>query len=123
MLDRDKVAYFEWLFRHAENLVQERRSRIRVKSIEECYKECGPTKPFEDKNNYIEQKIESTYNYFQIYDDVEHLGFETERDKRKRALDEAASAPRSEWRQRMDELQEIERIRKKLRIVERLIMK
>lgn len=54
MLDRDKAAYTEWLFRQAENEVQDRRRRIRIKSIEECYKECGPTKPFENKNNYIE---------------------------------------------------------------------
>lgn len=51
------------------------------------------------------------------------MGFETERDRKKRLVDAQSSAPRSEWRQRMDELQEIERIRKKLRIVERLIMK
>ena len=84
MIDRDRAAYDEWLFRYAENLVQARRSRIRIKSIEECVKECGPLKPFENKNNYIEQKIESTYNYFQIMDDVEHTGFETERDRKKK---------------------------------------
>jgi len=70
MLDRDKVAYNEWLFMQAENLVMERRRAIRMKTIEECIKECGPLKPFENKNNYIEQKIESTYNYFTIMDDV-----------------------------------------------------
>ena len=54
MLDRDKIAYNEWLFRYAERCVQVRRSKLRLKCIEECYKECGPAKPFENKNNYIE---------------------------------------------------------------------
>ena len=105
MLDRDRAAYDEWLFRYAENLVQDRRKNIRIKSIKECYKECGPAKPFENKNNYIEQKIESTFNYFQIMDDIEHTGFETERDrKKKQKLLENKNQPKSEWRMRMDEL-------------------
>ena len=54
MLDRDKKAYNEWLFRQGENLVMDRRRNIRIKSIDECYKECGPQRPFESKNNYIE---------------------------------------------------------------------
>ena len=86
-------------------MVQDRRRVIRIKSIDECYKECGPLKPFENKNNYIEQKIESTFNYFQIQDDVEHTGFETERDRKKKLKQlEQPNQGKSEWRMRMDEL-------------------
>ena len=74
MLHRDKVAYEEWIIRHAENLVQERRNNIRLKCIEECYAQCDQSVPFENKNNYIESKIESTFHYFQNLDDMAHVG-------------------------------------------------
>lgn len=41
-----------------------RRTRIRVKTVEETYKECDKSIPYEDRNNWIEQRVESRFKYF-----------------------------------------------------------
>ena len=76
MLERDKKQYEEFIIRYSESLVQKRRANIRLKTVDEAYTQCGPRVPFEQKNFYIESKIESTYSYFNNLDDMAHVGEE-----------------------------------------------
>lgn len=63
MLDQDKIAYNDWLLSQGENILMTRRSRIRIKTVDETYKECDKTIPYEIRNNWIESRVELSFKY------------------------------------------------------------
>ena len=65
MLDQDKGIYFDWLLSQGENILMSRRSRIRIKTVGETYKECDKEIPYETRNNWIEGRIELRFKYFE----------------------------------------------------------
>lgn len=83
---KDKRIYLDWLLEKAESKVQSRRHKLRLKNIEECKDQCQPGKPFENRNNYVEERIESTFKYFDHYSDIEQIGKDTMERTRKQLL-------------------------------------
>lgn len=67
-----------------------RRARIRIKTVEETYKECKKTIPYEVRNNWIEGRIEMRYKYFDQVDDLKNAGSEVDVIRRKLQLVNAA---------------------------------
>ena len=67
-----------------------RRARIRNKTVEETYKECKKTIPYEIRNNWIESRIEGRFKYFDQVDDLKSSGSEVELIRRKLAKVNAA---------------------------------
>jgi len=65
MLDQDKIAYNDWLLSQGENILMTRRSRIRIKTVDETYKECDKTIPYEIRNNWIESRVELSFKYLE----------------------------------------------------------
>jgi len=43
---------------------------MRSKLIAEIYKECAPSVPYEKRNNYVEQRLEERFKYFNNMDDL-----------------------------------------------------
>lgn len=58
LLDQDKKVYYDYLLDMGEKVVMRRRARIRIKTVDETYKECKKTIPYEIRNNWIEGRIE-----------------------------------------------------------------
>ena len=85
MLDTDKKLYMDWLMAKGEKIVMDRRSRIRTKTVEETYKECAQSIPYEVRNNFIESRIELRFKYFDQLDDLKSSGSEIETIRRKLA--------------------------------------
>lgn len=66
-----------------EKEVMKRRARIRIKTVDETYKECAKSIPYEVRNTYIEGRIELRYKYFDLADDLQASGSEIEAIRRK----------------------------------------
>ena len=64
MLDQDRILYFDWLLAQGEKTVMTRRTRLRIKCVDETYNECEQSIPFETRNNWIESRIEIKFKYF-----------------------------------------------------------
>lgn len=71
MLDQDKEVYLDWLINKFENSIMSRRSHIRQKQIAEILKECDISKPYEERNNFIENRLEDGYRYFNNLNDAD----------------------------------------------------
>ena len=69
MLDEDKKIYADYLLTEGESKVCARRFNNRVKLIQEIYSTCDPNTPYEERNNYIESRLESRIGYFDHMDD------------------------------------------------------
>lgn len=63
--------YHDWLLSQGEKIVMDRRTRIRVKTVEQTYKECDKSIPYEDRNNWIEQRVELRFKYFDQPNDLQ----------------------------------------------------
>lgn len=85
MLDTDKKMYKDWLMARGEKIVMDRRARIRLKTVEETYKECHKSIPYETRNDFIESRIELRFKYFDQADDLQASGSEIEAIRRKLA--------------------------------------
>ena len=48
-----------------------RRTRIRVKTVEETYKECDKAIPYEIRNNWVEGRVELRFKYFDQVNDIQ----------------------------------------------------
>ena len=70
-IDKDKAVYMEWLIDNCESYIMRRRARIRQKQIDEILKNCHISKPYEERNQYIEKKLEWSYLYFNNLNDVD----------------------------------------------------
>lgn len=58
----------------SEEKVTARRFNMRSKLITEIYKECAPSVPYENRNNYVEQRLEERFRYFNQMDDLNGTG-------------------------------------------------
>jgi len=54
----------------SEEKVTARRFNMRTKLIAEIYKECNPSVAYEKRNNYVEQRLEERFRYFDNMDDL-----------------------------------------------------
>lgn len=70
-IDKDKAVYKEWLIDICESYIMRRRAKIRQKQIDEILKNCHISKPYEERNQYIEKKLEWSYLYFNNLNDVD----------------------------------------------------
>ena len=60
----EKNRFKEELFKYAEKLVLERRSRIRRSKIDVTRFKCRPELNYEEKNSFVENNIENSMLYF-----------------------------------------------------------
>ena len=74
ILAADKATYGEYLLTISEEKVTARRFNMRSKLITEVYKECAPSVPYERRNNYVEQRLEERFRYFNQMDDLNGAG-------------------------------------------------
>lgn len=77
-LDKDRRKYADYLLTYAEDKVLARRTHMRTKCLAECYQDCGPGVAFQQKNRYIEARLEQRLKYFDHMHDLKHPGVETE---------------------------------------------
>lgn len=46
-----------------------RRMRMRIRSVQDIYENCHISKPFEERNHYVESNLEQNFKYFDFLND------------------------------------------------------
>lgn len=59
-----------------------RRAHIRIATIDTIYGECAPAIGYNQKNSYLEDRIEATNSYFNHLDDLNNKGADMEKVKK-----------------------------------------
>lgn len=60
-------------------MIINRRAHMRLKTLEECQKECSSKVPFQQKNKYIETRLEQGLKYFDYMNDYNNPGIEAQK--------------------------------------------
>ena len=76
ILHKDKIAFFNWMFAEGEKIAISKRQKSRVKCIKTTYRECHVSKPYEERNRFIEGRIEAKYKYFDSFNDLNPASME-----------------------------------------------
>lgn len=74
LLAKDKLCYAEYLLTETEKKVMARRSHIRNILVDTIYEESAPRIGYNQKNSYLEDRIEATNTYFNHLDDLNNKG-------------------------------------------------
>ena len=77
-LDKDRRKYADYLLTLAEQKILKRRAHMRTKCLAGCYQDCGPGVAFQQKNRYIESRLEQRLKYFDHMHDLNHSGADAE---------------------------------------------
>ncbi len=56
-----------------EEKVMARRAHMRDTCVRTIYEECSPNVGYNQKNSYLEDRIETTMKYFKILDDLNNV--------------------------------------------------
>ena len=97
LLYKDKLKYADYLLTVTEAKIMARRAHIRNATIATIYDECRDGVGYNQKNSYLEDRIEATNSYFNNLDDLNNKGAEMEKTKKQlfklnRALREMEAA-------------------------------
>jgi len=76
ILENDKAVYAEYLLRVAEEKVRARRLHYRIKLLEEVYRRCTDSYPFQEREYFVESRLEQRIKYFKYLDDLNNEGSE-----------------------------------------------
>lgn len=82
LLYKDKLTYAEYLLTVTEQKVMARRSHVRNSLVDTIYEECAPSIGYNQKNSYLEDRIEATNTYFNHLDDLNNKGAHMEKVKK-----------------------------------------
>jgi hypothetical protein len=78
LLYKDKRTYAEYLLNETEKKVMARRAHTRNTLVDTIYEECAPGIGYNQKNSYLEDRIEATNSYFKHLDDMNNKGAQME---------------------------------------------
>ena len=70
LLHKDKLKYEEWLLTVTEDKIMARRAHIRMACVATIYEECSGGVGYNQKNMFLEDRIETTHKYFDVPDDL-----------------------------------------------------
>lgn len=76
VLEADKQLYAEYLLKIAEEKVTARRLHYRMKLLEEVYRRCTDRFPFQEREYFVESRLEQRIKYFKHLDDINNEGSE-----------------------------------------------
>lgn len=88
-----------------------RRAHIRIATIATIYEECAPSIGYNQKNSYLEDRIEATNSYFNHLDDLNNKGADMEKVKKQLfKLNRELRRREAEGLQRLDPVEYLERM-------------
>ena len=76
VLEHDKEVYAEYLLKISEEKVTARRLHYRMKLLEEVYRRCADRFPFQEREYFVESRLEQRIKYFKHLDDINNEGSE-----------------------------------------------
>lgn len=76
VLEADKLVYAEYLLKISEEKVTARRLHYRMKLLEEVYRRCTDRFPFQEREYFVESRLEQRIKYFKNLDDINNEGSE-----------------------------------------------
>jgi len=76
VLEQDKLLYGEYLLKISEEKVTARRLHYRMKLLEEVYRRCTDRFPFQEREYFVESRLEQRIKYFKHLDDINNAGSE-----------------------------------------------
>ena len=66
--------FADFLLSECEQLVHDRRKNLRMKSLDQSMFMCRPAVGFNEKNNFLEERIETTQQYYDYMSDMNNKG-------------------------------------------------
>ena len=71
--------FADFLLSECEQLVHDRRKNLRMKTFQQSLFMCRPTVGFNEKNNFLEERIETTQQYYDFMSDLNNKGSDINR--------------------------------------------
>ena len=78
ILANDIQTYEDYLMNVCEEKIIARRFHQREKQLEDVYRRCEPSIPFQERETYVESRLEARIKYFRSLDDLNNKGSEIE---------------------------------------------